>query len=45
LVAAVPDSQLRILPGIGHQVMQEDPDALHRLIEELAGLPSNPKTL
>jgi len=32
---AVPGAQLRILPGIGHQVMQEDPEALARLIGEL----------
>jgi pimeloyl-ACP methyl ester carboxylesterase len=43
LVAAIPDSQLRILPDIGHQVMQEDPEALHRLIEELAVLTGYPK--
>ena len=44
LLAAIPDSQLRLLPDIGHQVMQEDPDALHRLIEELAALPTSQKT-
>ena len=32
----VPGAQLRVLPGVGHQVMQEDPDALARLIDELA---------
>lgn len=35
---AIPGAQLRILPGIGHQVMQEDPEALARLIDELASL-------
>jgi pimeloyl-ACP methyl ester carboxylesterase len=35
---AVPGAQLRVLPGIGHQVMQEDPEALARLIDELAAL-------
>ena len=44
LLAAIPDSQLRLLPDIGHQVMQEDPDALHRLIEELAALPTSQQT-
>ena len=33
---AIPGAQLRVLPGIGHQVMQEDPAALARLIDELA---------
>jgi len=41
LVRAVPDAQLRILPNIGHQVMQEDPDALSRLIHELSTLKAN----
>ncbi|MHB1139025.1 MAG: alpha/beta fold hydrolase [Microthrixaceae bacterium] len=33
---AIPGADLRVLEGIGHQVMQEDPDALARLIDELA---------
>ena len=36
VVEAVPGAQLRVLPGIGHQVMQEDPDALSGLIDELS---------
>lgn len=39
VVEAIPDAQLRRLPGVGHQVMQEDPEALARLIDELADLP------
>lgn len=35
---AIPGAQLRILAGIGHQVMQEDPESLARLIDELAAL-------
>jgi pimeloyl-ACP methyl ester carboxylesterase len=38
VVECVPGAQLRILPGVGHQVMQEDPQALARLIDELAAL-------
>jgi pimeloyl-ACP methyl ester carboxylesterase len=33
---AIPGADLRVLEGIGHQVMQEDPDALAALIDELA---------
>jgi len=35
---SIPGAQLRILPGVGHQVMQEDPESLARLIDELAAL-------
>ncbi|CAN5682228.1 alpha/beta hydrolase [soil metagenome] len=35
---AIAGAQLRVLPGIGHQVMQEDPDALARLIDELSAM-------
>jgi len=38
LVKAIPEAQLRVLPSIGHQVMQEDPEALNRLINELVEL-------
>jgi pimeloyl-ACP methyl ester carboxylesterase len=38
VVDCVPGAQLRVLPGIGHQVMQEDPQALARLVDELAEL-------
>ena len=38
VVEAVPGAQLRVLSGVGHQVMQEDPEALGRLVDELAGL-------
>jgi pimeloyl-ACP methyl ester carboxylesterase len=38
VAAAVPGSQLRVLAGVGHQVMQEDPEALASLIDELAEL-------
>ena len=38
LVKAVPKAQLRVLCDVGHQVMQEDPEALHRLINELGVL-------
>ena len=36
VVDCVPGAQLRVLQGVGHQVMQEDPEALARLIDELA---------
>ncbi|MEX0766919.1 MAG: alpha/beta hydrolase [Microthrixaceae bacterium] len=42
LVQALPKAQLRVLPGIGHQVMQEDPQALDRLINELSSLTQAP---
>jgi pimeloyl-ACP methyl ester carboxylesterase len=38
VVGAVPNAQLRILPGVGHQVMQEAPAELAALIEELEAL-------
>ncbi len=38
VVDAVPGAQLRVLSGVGHQVMQEDPEALGHLIDELAAL-------
>jgi pimeloyl-ACP methyl ester carboxylesterase len=38
VVEAVPGAQLRILPGVGHQVMQEAPEELAALIEELETL-------
>ncbi len=33
---AIPGADLHVLDGVGHQVMQEDPDALARLIDELS---------
>jgi pimeloyl-ACP methyl ester carboxylesterase len=38
----VPGADLRVLRGIGHQVMQEAPDQLAGLIDELAGLSAGP---
>lgn len=38
IVDAVPGAQLRVLPGVGHQVMQEAPEELAALIEELIDL-------
>ena len=31
----VPGAELRVLPGVGHQVMQEAPEELAALVEEL----------
>lgn len=42
IVAAVPGARLRVLAGVGHQVMQEDPEALARLVDELADLSDRP---
>jgi pimeloyl-ACP methyl ester carboxylesterase len=41
VVAAVPGAQLRVLSGVGHQVMQEDPEALGHLVDDLADLADN----
>ncbi len=38
LAAAIPAAALRILPGIGHQTMQEAPERFAELIDELASL-------
>lgn len=38
VVEAVPGAQLRILPGVGHQVMQEAPDELAALVDELVAI-------
>ena len=40
LVKAIPDAQIRILCDVGHQVMQEDPEALNRLLNELGHISS-----
>ena len=37
VVAAVPGAELRVLDGVGHQVMQEAPVELAAIIEELTG--------
>lgn len=35
LAESIPGAELVVLPGIGHQVMQEDPAALCRVVEQL----------
>lgn len=36
LAAAIPGALLRVIPGIGHQTMQEDPRRFAELVDELA---------
>jgi pimeloyl-ACP methyl ester carboxylesterase len=38
VVEAVPGAQLRLLPGVGHQVMQEAPEELATFIDELVAI-------
>lgn len=42
LARAVPDAELVVLSGIGHQVMQEDPSSVVRAVEEVASRQSVP---
>lgn len=38
LAEAIPGSLLRVLPGVGHQTMQEAPERLAELVDELAAI-------
>lgn len=38
LAGAIPGSLLRVLPGIGHQTMQEAPERFGELVDELAAI-------
>ncbi len=40
LAAAIPGALLRILPGVGHQTMQEAPERFAELVDELAATAS-----
>lgn len=42
LADAVPGSVLHVLPGIGHQTMQEAPERFAELVDELAGMAAGP---
>ena len=38
LADSIPGSVLRVLPGVGHQTMQEDPVRFAELVDELSTL-------